>query len=267
MRGARAAVDVTAIIQARMGSTRLPGKSLAEIEGKPLLEHVMERVRASRTVQRIVLATTTEASDDVLADQSARLNVCVYRGAVNDVLDRYYRAAQQFQAGVVVRVTADDPFKDPEVIDHVVGRFFENASVDYASNTIEPTYPEGLDIEVFSFQALEQAWKEAVLNSDREHVTPYIWRQPQLFRILNVKHDPNLSHLRWTLDYEADLHFARAVYARLYDGRVFLMKDILSLLEREPSLTSMNSGIPRNAGWLRSIEADRPAGRMQKREL
>ena len=248
---------VTAIIQARMASTRLPGKSLMDIAGKPLFEHVADRVRVSRSIRSVVLATTTEASDDPLAELGLRLGLGVYRGASKDVLDRYYRAAKSFDAQVVVRVTADDPFKDPEVIDYVIEQFFAGALTDYASNTIERTYPEGLDIEMFSFRALERAWKEATLNSDREHVTPYMWRNPQLFRIVSVKSERDYSQLRWTIDYEQDLVFARAVYARLYHQPIFVMEDILQLLEREPGLQAINSGIRRNDGWLRSLEQDR----------
>ena len=256
MSGRRITAGIAAIIQARMGSTRLPGKTLADICGKPLLARVIERVRASRTVQRTVLATTTDAADNVLVELARRNNSGTYRGSVNDVLDRYYQTAREFDADIVVRVTGDDPFKDPEVIDRIVGRFLEDDSMDYVSNTLKPSYPEGLDIEVFSFEALEKAWMEASLNSDREHVTPYIWRHPERFRTLNVEYHRDLSHLRWTLDYDQDLRFAREVYARLNPNGMFLMNDILTLLEREPELIAINSGIKRNEGWLRSLDAD-----------
>src|ERR1019366_7701536 len=126
-------------------------------------------------------------------------------GSAEDVLDRYYQAAREVGAGVIVRVTADDPFKDPVVVDQVAGRLMRDPQLDYASNTLEPTYPEGLDVEAFTFSALERAWKEASVPSDREHVTPYIRCNPEMFRTANVSHSPDLSALRWTVDYEADL--------------------------------------------------------------
>jgi len=250
-------LPVHAIVQARIGSTRLPGKTLAEICGKPLLLHVLERVRASRRIAQIVLATTAEPADQVLVTLARQCGHPTYSGSTTDVLDRFYQAASRFGLRVVVRVTADDPFKDPGVIDAVVERFLQGQPLDYASNTLEPTYPEGLDVEVFSFEALERAWHEACLPSDREHVTPYIWRHPDRFRLASVKLDRDLSALRWTLDYEADLEFARAVYQRLYRGQVFGMEDVLALLRAEPHLMKINESIQRNAGYLASLAHDR----------
>lgn len=227
---------ITAIIQARMGSTRLPGKSLADVHGKPLLERVIERTRASRRIGEIVLATTTEPDDLALCRLAERCGVAWYRGAAADVLDRYYRAAQACGAQVIVRITADDPLKDPEIIDRVVNALLAEPGLDYASNTIEPTYPLGLDVEAFAFAALERAWREAADPYDREHVTPYFRRRPDLFRLASVRHSRDLSALRWTVDYPRDLEFARAVYARLDRGAVFGMAETLALLEAEPEL-------------------------------
>ncbi len=247
---------VVAIIQARMGSSRLPGKTLADISGKPLIGHVIERTRASRTVAAIVLATTTEEIDKPLLEVAKQYGAIAYAGSANDVLDRYYQAAVLSKADVIVRVTADDPFKDPQVIDRVVNHLLDHAGLDYASNTIEPTYPEGLDIEVFTFKALQRAWNEARLTSEREHVTPYIWKNPDKFNIFNVRYERDLSALRWTLDYEEDLRFTREIYARLYHGQIFLMDEILALLTREPQLLEINQGKVRNAGYLLSLQQD-----------
>ena len=138
------------------------------------------------------------------------------------IRDRFYQAAREFNAEIIVRITPDDPFKDPEVVDKVLSYYLSRqGDLDYVSNTIKPTYPEGLDVEAFSFRVLEQAWQEAKRPSEREHVTPYIWDHTELFRLANVENDKDLSHLRWTLDTEADLRFARKVYDRLYRGRVF----------------------------------------------
>lgn len=246
---------ITAIVQARMGSTRLPGKVLLDIQGKPLLEHVIDRVSASKLINQLVIATTSKEKDKAIIDFAQRRGIAYYVGSEDDVLDRFYQTAKIYRVKTIVRITPDDPFKDAEVIDKVVGYYLNRKkSVDYASNTIKPTYPEGLDVEVFSAEALGKAWKEAKKSSEREHVTPYIWNHPEIFRLANIENNENLSHLRWTLDTEADLRFTREIYARLYHGQVFLMKDILALLRAEPELAQINQGIARNAGYLESLE-------------
>lgn len=249
---------ITAIIQARMSSIRLPGKVLLDIEGKPLLAHVVDRVRLARLIDRIVIATTENEKDRAIINFAEGEGIPFYVGSEDDVLDRFYRTAKERAAENIVRITPDDPFKDPEVIDKVVDYYLgHGGEVDYVSNTIKPTYPEGLDVEVFSFNALERAWREAKAPSEREHVTPYIWNHPELFRLANIENDEDLSDMRWTLDNEADLRFTREVYARLYHGQVFLMKDILALLHTEPELAHINQGAARNAGYLKSLEQER----------
>lgn len=246
---------ITAIVQARVGSTRLPGKVLLDIQGKPLLEQVIDRVSASKLINRLVIATTSSEKDKAIIDFAQRRGITYYAGSENDVLDRFYQTAKKYRVKTIVRITPDDPFKDPEVIDKVVGYYLNHKkSVDYVSNTTKPTYPEGLDVEVFSVEALEKAWREAKKSSEREHVTPYIWNHPEIFRLANIENDEDLSHLRWTLDTEADLRFTREIYARLYHGQVFLMKDILALLRAEPELAQINQGIARNAGYLESLQ-------------
>ncbi len=245
-----------AIVQARMGSARLPRKTTAPICGKPLLEHVFDRIQACRLIHEVTLATGDDPADRELIHLAARNGIASYAGSGTDVLDRFYQAACRFDAEIIVRVTADDPFKDPQVIDQVIQTFLSREPLDYCSNTIDPTYPEGLDIEVFSFRALAQAWSEAVLASDREHVTPYIWRHPEMFQLAQVKLDRDLSHLRWTIDYEEDLQFTREVYARLYRGQIFGMEEILTLLEKEPWLSGINAGFERNAGYQLSLACE-----------
>jgi spore coat polysaccharide biosynthesis protein SpsF len=240
-----------------MGSTRLPGKTLADIRGQPLLGRIIDRVAASTLVDEVMVATTVDVTDDPLVDFVRRKAVPCYRGSAQDVLDRYYQAANLSSAGIIIRITADDPFKDPDVIDLVVGELLADSALAYVSNTIDPTFPEGLDVEAFRQPALARAWREAKAPSEREHVTPFIWKHPEFFRIHNVRHSgENLSRLRWTLDYDEDLQFAREIYARLDHGQLFKMHDIMQLLKSEPRLGAINTGVPRNQGYLKSLQDD-----------
>ena len=245
---------VLAIIQARMGSTRLPGKTIIDICGKPLLFHIIKRVQYSKLIAEIVVATTENKKDDIILNLCDKLGVKCFRGSESDVLDRFYQCAKEFKTEIIARITADDPFKDPVVINKVIKKILTDVTLDYVSNTIKPTYPEGLDIEVFTFNALRKAWKEARIPSEREHVTPYIWNNPEIFRIINIENDIDLSHLRWTLDTPRDLKFTREVYKRLFvTGKIFLMNEILTLLDREPWLLGINKGIERDVGYRKSL--------------
>lgn len=230
---------LVAVIQARMGSARLPGKALALLAGKPLLWHVVERVRSGSLVSKVVIATTDRPGDAPILDLAAGMGVPTFAGSENDVLDRIYRAAVEADAKVVVRVTADDPFKDPAVLDKVAQVALEDSALDYVSNTIQPSSPLGLDIEVIRIGALKRAWSDAVTPYDREHVTPFVYGHPGLFALRNVAHDVDLSQLRWTIDYPADLAFARAVYDRLHDTVMFRMDDVLNLLSNDRSVARL----------------------------
>lgn len=245
-----------AIIQVRTTSTRLPNKCLLRICGCTVLEHVIERVRNAKTIDDICIATTTNREDDAVVALLKDKDVKVWRGSEEDVLDRFYQAARFMQAGAVCRITADDPLKDPAVVDAVV-ETYRQGGFDYVSNTMRPTYPEGIDVEVFSFQALERAWKEARLPSEHEHVTPYIWKNEQDFRTYNVTYGKDLSWMRWTLDKAADFVFIDQVYEELYHGNPqFSMEDVLCLLERKPWLLDINKGTVRNEGYLKSIKEE-----------
>lgn len=248
---------VVAVIQARTGSSRLPGKALTAISGKPMFQHIVERMRVCATLDDIILATTTDSADRSLLRAAEELGVPGFAGSVDDVLDRTFLAARASGADIVVRVTGDDPLKDPGVTDRAV-RLLLTEHVDYVTNTLVPTFPEGIDIEVMTFAALTRAWKEARLLSEREHVTPFIWKHPEWFRITNFTHTSDLSSLRWTVDYPEDLAFVRAVYEALYIGSPFSMQDVLDLLARRPELGRINTGVARNAGYERSVAADRP---------
>jgi glutamate-1-semialdehyde aminotransferase/spore coat polysaccharide biosynthesis protein SpsF (cytidylyltransferase family) len=248
---------IAAIIQARMGSTRLPGKTLVDLGGRPMLAHVVERARLIPGVQGVIIATTDRPADSAILDFAAREGLPAYAGSENDVLDRFYQTARRFDVSVVVRVTPDCPLLDPAVAGRVVRRFVDAAgSLDYVSNTQPPTFPDGLDTEVFSFAALERAWHEATLASEREHVMPYIWKHPERFRLANVVAQRDLSKLRWTVDTAADLEFVRAVHARLGDSGVFGMAEVLELLAREPELALINQASARNEGYARSLRDD-----------
>lgn len=250
--------QVLAIIQARIGSTRLPGKMLLPIvDNKGALELMLERVRRARQLQKIVVATTTSPSDDRLVELCKNLGFEVFRGSKDDVLDRYYQAANSFgKPDVIVRLTGDCPLHDPAVI-HKVVRFFLDSDFDYVCNTDPPTYPDGLDCEVFSFVALENAWLNAALKSEREHVTPYIRKNPAIFKKGNVKNEEDFSDKRWTLDNEEDLQFLKDVFGHLYDGgKLFSMQQVLQYLHENPAVEQLNSHIGRNEGYAKSLQQD-----------
>ncbi len=196
-------MKTVAIIQARMGSTRLPNKVLAEIAGRPMLWHVADRARRARSLDGVVVATSDSPADIAIVNFCVQNGVQCFRGSHDDVLDRYYQASKLFKADVIVRLTADCPLLDSRVVEKVIEEFFAD-NYDYVSNTLEPTFPAGLYTEVLRQEALEQAWRDARLKSEREHVTPYIWKRPLLFRLGIVKHGHDLSRLRWTVDEAED---------------------------------------------------------------
>jgi spore coat polysaccharide biosynthesis protein SpsF len=239
---------IAAIVQARMASTRLPGKSLALLAGEPLIAHVCKRATAAKSVGKVVLATTTDPSDDPLVAWAASAGVACVRGSVDDVLGRYAAAAAHVpEADAVLRVTADDPFKDPDVIDATVD-LFRREQLDFAYNNKPPSFPEGLDSEVFTATALHEADCKATDPYEREHMTQHFYRNPERFKQANLAHDRDISHLRWTIDTPADLVMARAVYDALQaPSKVFRMADILALLERRPEIAKLNADEKRSA--------------------
>jgi spore coat polysaccharide biosynthesis protein SpsF len=249
---------IAAVVQARMGSSRLPGKTLADIGGRPMLGRLVDRARLIPGVEVVVIATTVEPADKAILDFAKAEGLPASAGSEQDVLDRVYRAVTRFGVSVIVRVTPDCPMLDPEISGRVLGEFCRHkGAVDYVSNVHPPTFPDGLDTEVLSREAVEVAWREARLESDREHVTSFIWRQPERFRLANVANAQDLSALRWTVDTAADLEFVRAVYAALGGGgRVFGMDDVLGLLDSRPDLRALNAGQRRNEGFEKSLAAD-----------
>ena len=261
-----------AIIQARMGSSRLPGKVLLDLAGQPMLRRVVERTRRAKTIDRVVVATTTEPSDDPLVELCTELDYACYRGSLYDVLDRYYQAARQFDASNIVRITADCPLIDPEVVDRTVRAFFGETTkddvllsvtktgsnplnqqpahaqpYDFVANRLPPpwgrTYPIGLDTEVCTFAALESAWNEAGAKHQREHVMPFLYENLQRFRVLLVNHSENFGTLRWTVDTAEDLEALRQIYAHFPGRDDFSWLQVLALYQREPQLAQINAQV------------------------
>lgn len=237
---------VVAIIQARMSSSRLPGKVLRDIHGKPMLVWVVERARRAQCLTEVMVATTTDPADDMIEQVCRQLGIACFRGNGFDVLDRYYQAAREAEADVIVRITADCPLIDPGLIDVVVERFFEK-KVDFAANRLPPpyqrTYPIGLDVEVVSFTALQRAWQQATEKHEREHVLPYLYEIPGRFNILTVDYERDLGSYRWTVDTYQDLQFVRQVFALLPDRESFTWLDVLKIVQDNPHLNEINAGI------------------------
>lgn len=255
---------VVAIIQGRMSSSRLPGKILAEIAGQPMLQRVFLRTSRASTVTETIFATTTDPSDNPVAEYCELSGIPFTRGNLYDVLDRYYQTAQQAKADVVVRVTADCPVIDPDLIDNAVRTLLEteDLSFDFVANRLPPpfdrTYPIGLDVEVCTLAALQKAWKESTETFHREHVMPYFYEgvelsavnrqlstgiSPRGFRIALLNHTTDFGEYRWTVDTAEDLEFMRQVYSR-FDGRDhFTWKDVLDLVHTEPQLMQINANI------------------------
>lgn len=244
------------IIQARTDSNRLPGKALADIEGKPMLWHVINRAKKMK-YGRVIVATTTRKIDDKIIEIADKSGVRYFRGKTNDVLDRFYKAALKFKANTIVRITGDCPLIDPYESDKTVSKFL-CGNYDYVSNDSK-TYHNGLDTECFSFSVLEKVRREAKLRSEKEHVTSHIWENPDKFKIgiVHNKSKKRLNHLKWSVDHPSDLDFVRKVYSKLYTKqRIFTMKDVLNLLKNEPDLTKINAKYKKNEGYLFSLKND-----------
>jgi len=242
---------IGAIVFARSSSNRLPNKVLIDIQNKPIIEHIINRVSKSKYLQKIVLATTKNPADNTIEKIGLRLGIDTYRGSDLDVLDRCYQAAKLFDLDPIVRITADDPFKDPEIIDDAIETYLHaNPSYDIVCNTLEPTFPEGLDVEIISFRALEKAWKEASSIDDREHVTKYFLDNPTEFRIFNIRNNLNLSWIRITLDTKDDLIVVKSVYDALYPkSKQFSWREVVSYLQLNPALLEINKNVKRSARY------------------
>ena len=247
---------VTAIIQARMTSTRLPGKVMLEVLGKPLLYYLIERLQSTASIGDIILTTTVNAQDDSVAKLGSALGIDIFRGSENNVLSRYYEAAKTFGAKHIMRITADCPLIDPDMLDKLVKFYFKNG-FDFACNCNPPTLPDGLDAEIFTFQALEHAHEHAIRPSCLEHVTTYIRNHPNAFSLGSWSYPKNLSFLRWTVDEPDDFVLIKKIIEALYPlKKEFRFEDILNLLKQQPELIKINTHINRNEGFLKSLEED-----------
>lgn len=239
-------MKTAAIIQARMGSTRLPGKILKDLMGKTVLQHVIERVRQAVAIDEVIIATTTLSPDDAVAKEAVKCGAACFRGSEADVLSRYYFAAKENKSDIVVRITSDCPLIDPVVTNEIVTFFKSEKIYDIVTNAgsdlSKRTYPRGLDTEVFSFAVLEQAFRQADKQYQREHVTPYIYETS--LRQYFYRNEADYSRHRWTLDTEEDFALLQAIYSRLYHGKHdFFLQDILALFEQYPELIKINAHI------------------------
>ena len=248
---------ILAILQARFSSTRLYGKVMKKILGKPMLQLEIERILQSKRIDKLIVATSTSPDDDVIVHLSNKLNIECYRGDLDDVLNRFYQAAKKFNADHIIRLTGDCPLHDPAVIDDVINFYF-SGGYDFATNTIEPTFPDGQDAWVFSFKTLEETRTHSKLPSDREHVCTYMINHPEVFKQGSYKRAADLSSLRWTVDEPQDFEFVAQIYSQLYPSNPFFTTgDILALIEKNPGITKINQSYTRDEGLQKSLLKDR----------
>jgi spore coat polysaccharide biosynthesis protein SpsF (cytidylyltransferase family) len=247
------------IIQARMGSTRLPGKVMMAVSGKPLIGHMIDRLRQAKLVDRIIVATSTDSSNDGMCDYLKNIGIDVFRGSEDDVLERFYLAAKLYDLKYIVRLTADCPLVDPQIVDRFISEYFTQKADYLASGQ---TWAEGLDTEVFSFPLLETAYKNARKSSEREHPTLYFHNHPQLFNIVKSLSPTDDSKYRITVDEPQDLEVVKHVFQALYkDGASYFgINEIKSYLDKHPEIYKNNSSIIRNEGLIKSLKADKDIG-------
>jgi spore coat polysaccharide biosynthesis protein SpsF len=257
---------ILGVLQARVASTRLPGKVLLPVLGEPMIVRQIERLRRAKTLDDIVVATSADPSDDALQEVCERVGVACFRGSLDDVLDRFYHAAFPYAPHHVVRLTGDCPLLDPVIVDAVVEMHLAG-DFDYTSSALKPSFPDGLDVEALRFEVLDEVWRTAVLRSEREHVTLRIYRQPGRYRLGSFSNDTDLSFMRWTVDEPEDLEMVRRVYEALYPAHpAFATGDILDLLRTHPEIAGINRGHRRNEGLEKSLREDGPAHDLAEEE-
>lgn len=233
------------IIQARMGSTRLPGKVLMKLDKQnTVLDYVIQQLKHCKNIEKIIIATTSLKEDDVIETFAKNNNILYFRGNSLDVLDRYYQCAKLHNLTIIIRITADNPLVDPNIVEKVLTEF-KLHSYDYVSNAIVRSFPYGTETEVFSFDALEKGWNNVKNNNEREHVTPYFYNNPKKFKIHNVKHQNDLSSFRWTVDQIEDFTLVKNIISKI-NKRPILIEDIINLLTEEPDLYTINKNVQHN---------------------
>ena len=233
------------IVQARMGSSRLPGKVMKLVLGKPLLQHMVERLSKSVLADDVVVATTTSDADKPIISLCRALSVRFFRGPEEDVLTRYFDAASTAKADNIVRVTADCPLIDPRVIDRVISHYTENQDkYDYVSNCLKRTFPRGMDCEIFPMRVLKEVHEVATKEADREHVTPFIYRHPRRYHLGNVACEKDYSHYRWTVDTPEDFELVSLLMKAAHAARVdYSLQTCIELMEKNPTWTQINAGV------------------------
>jgi spore coat polysaccharide biosynthesis protein SpsF len=237
-------MKIVVIIQARMGSTRLPGKVMLPLLGKTVLAHVVQRCKEINLADEVVIATTNQDIDKQIDEEARKLNIPCYRGSETDVLQRYYEASQAYNADIIVRVTSDCPLLDSEISNQVIKQFLSDPLVDYCSNSIKRSFPRGLDTEVVSASVLKRAHYSAIEPSEREHVTPYIYLRPHEFNIKHMTNGTDYSHYRWTLDTPEDWELIKNVYRHLYSKeKVFGWNEVIALMRMNPEIPLMNAHV------------------------
>jgi spore coat polysaccharide biosynthesis protein SpsF (cytidylyltransferase family) len=241
------------IVQARMGSSRLPGKVMKKVGDKFLLDYVLEQLKSSKNIEKIIVATTTLTNDDIICQYVSSKNIKFFRGSSDDVLDRYYQCAKKFTVDTIVRITADNPLIDPNIIDRVINEY-SNKKVDYVTNTLDRTFPYGTEVEIFSFKTLEKAWKNAIKSSEREHVTPFIRDPKNKFILMNIKHSENHSYLRYTVDRMSDLKLVKEIIKNI-STRPIVIQDIIKLYKQKPEIFEINKNI-KHDGYESSLKKD-----------
>jgi len=242
-----------------MGSRRLPGKVLMEVAGRPLLDYMVERVSQSRLIDETIIATTTSSEDDKIRQWCQKNSVAFYLGDEDNVLSRYYEAAKEHQASVIVRLTSDCPLIDFRVIDAVVQNYLDKLQIDFVSNTVPLPciYPDGMDVEVFNIDVLTKAHQEAQLPSEREHVTFYMWKTGK-FSTFRLDPYEDISQYRFCVDYPQDFEVVKEVLSKLYpDNPQFSMHDLINFMKKNPELLELQKGIERNSGWQSAFDRDR----------
>ncbi|MFX1282102.1 MAG: cytidylyltransferase domain-containing protein [Promethearchaeota archaeon] len=251
--------NIIAIIQARTGSTRLPNKVMKTINGITILELMINRVTPCKLLRKVVVATTTNKQDLPIINLCDKLDVDSYQGNEEDVLDRFYQCAKLYTPEAIIRLTSDCPLIDSQWIDKLIQFYLDHKNeYDYFSNCLEPTLPDGLDVELIPFRTLKKAWGEAKKGYEREHVSPYIYKNPNLFRLASLRNDVDYSYHRWTLDTPEDFEFIKAVYNHFFEKgeQTFHMKDILDFLIKNPHIMAINSDSKRNWKFLKQIQED-----------